>query len=362
MLGKSLIPILILLIVAITIYGGLCFVFNNSPTTAIKWAHYKGMGNDDESFSLNFPSEWKVENDSGHQNQNHLVLSLLPPSNPLDYSSRFTIGIEKSVTETNLTDYTNQVIKLLESRLDNFKLLDSTTVFFSNKQGERILYTHSLDGREIQVMQIWLKDGSKSFILTFATKPDYYQYFFPLVNNIVESFKITQYKSQIANASHAKLNSYDYPGEFEIQYPLNWKIDEKHNRVSFISPLSSYNDHHLERLDIYFTDSFKSANSTHSTNTNSAAIASNTLLSEIDYIQKNLQSLNLISITSMNHSQGMIKVLTYTYNSNIGPTFVREYLFDNGSKHAILVFSGNIDEYRTVLPQVSQMIKGFKFK
>lgn len=197
----------------------------------------------------------------------------------------------------------------------------------------------------------------ETYIFTFATKPDYYQYFIPLINHILDSFKISQIESKTKNSSDVKLNTYVFPDMFEIQYPTEWRVDQKNNRVSIISPVSGYSDRHLERLDIYFAHSVSSFNSTYS---NSSLNLNNELFSEIDYIKKNLRSLDLISITSFNHSQGLIKVLTYTYESNIGPTFVREYLFDTGQKRATLVFSAGIDEYLTALPQVTEMVKGFK--
>jgi hypothetical protein len=123
--------------------------------------------------------------------------------------------------------------------------------------------------------------------------------------------------------------------------------------------MSSYSDRHLERLDIYFANSVSSLNSTYG---NSSLNLNKELFSELDCVKKYLGSLDLLSITSLDHSQGLIKVLTYIYESNIGPTFVRESLFDTGHKRAILVFSASTEEYFAVLPQVTQMVKGFKFR
>ncbi|KAA2279555.1 DcrB-related protein [Candidatus Nitrosocosmicus agrestis] len=350
----------VLSIVTITVFSSLYTVFNNDPAKAISWINYDTViTQNNKSFLISFPNDWKLEDYSLSGNDGSLLLGLNPPHNPLDYSSKFTIGIEKSNIETNLTEYTDQAIKLLKKKLAGFKLIDLVPVIFSGKQGERILYSHFLDNRQIQVMQIWLKDGLETYILTFATKPDYYQYFNPLVNQILDSFKISQSKSKIASSPVIKFNNFVLPEEFEIQYPPEWRVDQKNNRVSLISPISGPGDHYLERIDIYLTNSGIRTNSTYS---NITLNLNNELFSELNYIQKNLRSLDLISIINIKHSQGMIKVITYTYESNIGPTFVREFLFENGQKHALLVFSASVDEYSTVLPQVNQMVKGFKFR
>lgn len=333
---------------------------NIDPAYAISWTYYNDVNlNNNKSFSISFPSDWKLENYSLQESKLPLILGLIPPSNPLDYSSKLTIGIEKSDVETNLTKYTNQVIKLLKNRLDGLEILDSVPVTFSGKQGEHILYTYSLDNRKIQVMQTWLKDGIETYIFTFATKPDYYQYFVPIVNDILKSFVISPPELKTTNISFEKFNTFVFPDMFEIQFPHDWRLDQKNNRISIISPVSGYSDRHLERLDIYFSNSVARSNSAYS---NSSISLNSELFSELDYIKKTLRSPDLISITTFNHSQGLIKVLTYTYESNIGPTYVREYLFDTGQKRATLVFSASIDEYSAVLPIVTQMVKGFEFR
>lgn len=62
--------------------------------------------NNNKSFSISFPGDWKLENYTLQKDKGSLILGLIPPTNPLDYPSKFTIGIEKSDVETNLTDYT----------------------------------------------------------------------------------------------------------------------------------------------------------------------------------------------------------------------------------------------------------------
>jgi hypothetical protein len=121
----------------------LCIGLNKVPANAISWTYYNGVDlHYNKSFSINFPTNWKLENHFLKDNGGHLILEPMPPSNPLDYSSKFTIGIEKSNVETNLMNYTNHVIKLLKNRLVDLKILDSVPVTFSGKQGARILYTH----------------------------------------------------------------------------------------------------------------------------------------------------------------------------------------------------------------------------
>jgi hypothetical protein len=105
--------------------------------------------------------------------------------------------------------------------------------------------------------------------------------------------------------------------------------------------VSGYSDRHLEWLDIYFANSVSRLNLTYG---NSSLSLNKELFTELDYVKRYLRSLDLISITSFHHSQGQIKVLTYTYESNIGPTIVREYLFDTVQKRAILVLPASIKE------------------
>jgi hypothetical protein len=130
----------ILTILAFLIKNGLCIGLNNVPANAISWTYYNGVDlHYNKSFSIGFPTNWKLENHFLKDNEGHLILELMLPSNPLDYSSKFTIGIEKSNVETHLMNYSHHVIKLLKNMLVDLKILDSVSVTFSGKQGARIL-------------------------------------------------------------------------------------------------------------------------------------------------------------------------------------------------------------------------------
>lgn len=345
--------------VTLSMLSSLLLLIVVSPADAFTWSNYSGFGLNNESISFTFPSNWKLENYSSQDVRNSVLLSLHPPSNPLDYSSKFTIGFESTGKISNLTKYNLQVLKLLENGLEKFSLLDSVPVFFSNVHGERILYTYASAGREIQVMQIWFNEGQTTFIITFATKPSYYHYFLPIVNKILSTLKISYYLPNFTLTDKEKLINYVKPGLFEIQYPQSWNIDQKKNRVSFISPPSGKGDHYLERLDTYLTNS---TNLTSPLRNNGSLNQNQLVFSELDYLRKTLSSFNLSSISTENFGNGQARVLNYTYDSNIGPTFVTEYLFNVESKSAILVFSGSRVGYYDTLPMVNQMVSTFSLQ
>lgn len=107
----------VLSIVTITLFSSLYTVFNNDPAKAISWTNYDTViTQNNKSFLISFPNDWKLEDYSLSGNDGSFLLGLNPPHNPLDYSSKFTIGIEKSNIETNLTEYTDEAIKLLKKK------------------------------------------------------------------------------------------------------------------------------------------------------------------------------------------------------------------------------------------------------
>lgn len=347
---------LIILMAGIVCLGG-CIILQSID--AISWSQYKEYDRNNDTFTLNYPSDWRIVNGSFIGKKDATLIELYPPSDPLDYSSKFTIGTELLRSDLNLSQYSDESINILNTRLHNFKLIDSVSISLSNMVGERVLYTHQVNGRIIQIMQIWLLSDSNVYILTFATKPSQYPYYLPLLNKMVTSLKISNQQEKITSSTIGKSINYINSGNFEIPYPSEWKIDSRGDRVSILSNPTSLSDHHLERLDIYFKDTNSSSNNDINEN---ILVQDSLLFDEINYLRDHLSKVDLLSIRTMNFSQSVGKELTYRYESNIGPTLVKEYLLIHGPKYAILVFSAGLDEFDDISTQVDFMIRGFKFR
>lgn len=123
-----------------TIGMGCCIIFQH--VDAFSWSQYRESNINHDTISLNYPSDWRVENGSSIGKQDPTLIKLYPPSDPLDYSSKFTIGAELLRSDLNLSQYSDESINILNTRLHNFKLIDSISISLSNMAGERILYTH----------------------------------------------------------------------------------------------------------------------------------------------------------------------------------------------------------------------------
>lgn len=224
------------------------------------WSKLGIKVNDDLSIMLSLPDDWKVEKSSLNDNiQNAITIS--PPRNlpALVHQDKLSVVIEElEDSNIDLYAYSISAKEILSSRLIDFELIDSLPINITDLQGERILFNHNVNGKTVRVLQTWIIEDDTAFILTFATTPERFEYYNPMINKIIYSLDINWGQNEVKDNNNNNLlpNSSDnhsiYKSEFgfELSYPNSWTIDEGNNRVSFISTQTDEMDTYLERLDI----------------------------------------------------------------------------------------------------------------
>jgi hypothetical protein len=155
---------------------------------------------------------------------------------------------------------------------------------------------------------------------------------------------------------------FESPFGFELSYPDDWILSEGENRLSIISNQSEMSDRYLERLDIYYNVSSSDNLVPNSSQTQDEKMRIE-VLNEIKYLVNNLQNLDIISIKNVNVSNSIMgKELLYNYDSNIGKTKVKEYLFNGNSISVILTFSTSIADFDDMSNTIEKILNSFKFE
>ena len=72
-----------------TIGMGCCIIFQH--VDAVLWSQYRESDINHDTISLNYPSDWRVENGSSIGKRNPTLIKLYPPSDPLDYYSNLQL-------------------------------------------------------------------------------------------------------------------------------------------------------------------------------------------------------------------------------------------------------------------------------
>lgn len=331
------------------------------------WSTLKLLINDKISLFISLPEDWKIEKESLYDNVADAI-TIVPPKNMPSFipTSKLIVGIEKLGSGTSMSEYTKSAIVDLSSELNNFELIDSFPINISASSGERIIFTHKVNDHTIKVLQTWLINNEIAYIITFATTPESFGYYNPILNKIISSVTIA-YK-EIDDKSVKPLERtlgyklFESPFGFELSYPDDWILSEGENRLSIISNQSEMSDRYLERLDIYYNVSSSDNLVPNSSQTQDEKMRIE-VLNEIKYLVNNLQNLDIISIKNVNVSNSIMgKELLYNYDSNIGKTKVKEYLFDGNSISVILTFSTSIVDFDDMSNTIEKILNSFKFE
>ena len=339
---------------------------SNSAALFGNWSNLKLLVNDNISMFISLPTDWKIEKESLYDNIADAIIIVPPKKAPSTVtSSKLAIGIEKLESTTTLSDFSKAAKEALFSNLHNFELIDSFPINISDLSAERIIFTHKVNDKMMQVMQTWLIDNNNTFIVTFATTPESFGFYNPILTKIISSIKIEDYKKDDTSEKSLKISGYasfESPFGFELSYPDNWILSEGKNRLSIISNQSDLSDRYLERLDIYYNLSSNNSLISNSSQTKDEKMRTE-LLNEIKYMINNLQNLDIISIKNVNVSSSNItaKELLYGYDSNIGKTKVNEYLLYGNSRLVILSFSTSSMDFDKMSDTIDTILDSFKF-
>ena len=144
---------------------------------------------------IQYPSSWDKEENGTKQDMETDIVTFYPPAGNSNASLDITtddISDEKGIS---LTRYANDGLSDLKGdpSLQSFKLIGLTTNnILAGLPAYKSLYTY-VDGKTtFKDMEIGAIKGDKAYILTYEGGTDEFDKYLPTVQQMINSFKITQ--------------------------------------------------------------------------------------------------------------------------------------------------------------------------
>ena len=175
---------------------GLVFAQSNSPTLTYK--------NDAHGFMIQYPADWQKHD--GQPGDTIIVTFASPLKDSQDkFTETFNIGIE-GLTFPNypLDQYSESAMGQLKSVFPEFRLehLDANASL-SGYPAYKIDYSYVINTQEgpikIKNLQVWTISGDNAYILTFGMESSKYSEYAPLIDDIINSFKLVQSQTGALN-------------------------------------------------------------------------------------------------------------------------------------------------------------------
>lgn len=145
--------------------------------------------NSDLGFSLQYPSEWsKAESFSPPS------VSFQSPRTSITDQAPESIAIttELITSGISLESYSDSALNLLREQFPSIGLIEITNSTLSGYPAKQVIYTYSMDGIELQNLQIWTLVDNMVYAVTYGGIVDEFDDSLDIVNNLIKSFQITK--------------------------------------------------------------------------------------------------------------------------------------------------------------------------
>lgn len=151
--------------------------------------HYEG-----ENFRLEIPADWEVFEQDTEGDIKEFIFIVPEEGEELKsdrhmFSTNVNIVVEKIAADFTLEEYIDIVLMQLESRLDDFNLLERSSTVLAEKSGENIEYTGLTQAGEKLFWQEWIIiENNSAYVITYAARDELYAEYKEEVDKMLDSF------------------------------------------------------------------------------------------------------------------------------------------------------------------------------
>lgn len=144
--------------------------------------------NSSQGFKLNYPQVWSKQNRDDFFASGVIFFS--PLENDSDrFKERVSILVENLSDNMSLEQYTAESIAEIK-RLSDPNVSEARAVNLGNRQGRQVTYDGEENGSPVQRRQTWSIEGDRVYVITYTARPHSYDKYLPIVDKMIESFKI----------------------------------------------------------------------------------------------------------------------------------------------------------------------------
>jgi|NGEPerStandDraft_9_1074522.scaffolds.fasta_scaffold99050_1 eukaryotic-like serine/threonine-protein kinase len=166
-------------IVAVVAVGGCTAnVSNTTPSTSPMNLYQSPTG-----FIMQYPSDW-MKYEPGNDS-NVVVLFALPTNNETE---NLNVAVFDNPSDVNLTTLVANATHQIQ-QLDDFRQINASNTTLGGVPAYKVLYTASIGGSNLKIMQVWAINNGKSYDITYNAAPDNYDKYAGTVQQMIVSFR-----------------------------------------------------------------------------------------------------------------------------------------------------------------------------
>ncbi|MGA3360202.1 MAG: PsbP-related protein [Halobacteriota archaeon] len=136
-----------------------------------------------KGFTIKYPSDWvKDEPASGPL----AVLFALPTNNATE---NLNVQVQNLSAADTLGSVTDAVTSGAQNYSD-FKQIDVTNTTLAGNPAYKIVYTATVNGDQLKLLQTWTVKNGKAYIITYKAAPSNYDTYASTAQQMIDSFQI----------------------------------------------------------------------------------------------------------------------------------------------------------------------------
>jgi hypothetical protein len=168
----------VVLIISVMASGCTFNVGNVSPSpTSTTYTSARG-------YTIKYLSDWGKPQE---QSSGRLVVFTAPTNN---VSENLNVQVMNLSTGSTLAAVTDDLMSNAENS-DHFKPIETTDTTLSGLPAHKIVFTATVDGDQLKVLQTWTVKDGKAYVITYKAAPSNYGTYLSEAQQMIDSFQIT---------------------------------------------------------------------------------------------------------------------------------------------------------------------------
>jgi hypothetical protein len=175
MIKKTVILLIGAVLIVSVLASGCTFNLGNTTTSPTSTTYTSSRG-----YSIAYPSDWGKPQE---QNNGTLVVFLTPTNNETE-----NLNVQV-ITRDTLENVTKEGTSIAQEN-DDFKQIEATNTTLAGLPAYKIVYTATIDGNQLKVLQTWTVKDGKAYIITYKGAPANYDTYLSAAQKMIDSFQI----------------------------------------------------------------------------------------------------------------------------------------------------------------------------
>lgn len=185
-----------LFVIGVIFISGCVQEETNAPTTTTKppeiqqsTTNFLTYESRDYGIKINYPMDWIKR----EQFMGTVVMFLSPTESASDiFQENLVVTVnDLSAQPITLEESVDPDINQLKMIVTDFKLVDSSATSLAGNPAHKVVYTGKDGQYNLEWMQVWTIKDDKAYIVTYTAEQDKYSEFLGTVEEMVQSFEIT---------------------------------------------------------------------------------------------------------------------------------------------------------------------------